>query len=175
LSQYFQENFTYSLDLDGRKSEPTPLEHFLHNSRKGTASSLPPQQCFLCVRQESRRAMRLAILYKNSVSSRTAFLVRARHAHAWTLVYVDGMWRNLDTTPASWTRAEEEAASFLEPLKDLLSYTLFNISVWRWTENKMGLRSTWDCFSFLPPFCIEETLFKKTEQKRPEKEERKRR
>jgi len=28
------------------------------------------------------------------------YIVRARHGHSWALVYVNGAWRDVDTTPA---------------------------------------------------------------------------
>src|SRR5439155_1389676 len=37
------------------------------------------------------------------------YVVRARHAHSWALVWADGAWRDLDTTPPLW--ADEEAAA----------------------------------------------------------------
>ncbi len=139
LSQYFQGNFTYSLYLDGRKSEATPLANFLLNSRKGPCEFFATATVLLL--RAARIPARYAVGYsvQEFSDSEDCFVVRARHAHAWTLVYVDGMWRDLDTTPASWATAEEEATSFLEPLKDLLSYALFKFSEWRWTEKKMRL------------------------------------
>ena len=47
------------------------------------------------------------------------FVVRARHAHAWARVHVDGTWQELDTTPSTWLAAESEEASPLQPLLDL--------------------------------------------------------
>ena len=29
-------------------------------------------------------------------------VVRERHAHAWVLAFVNGAWRDLDTTPSNW-------------------------------------------------------------------------
>ncbi|HJV10273.1 MAG TPA: transglutaminase-like domain-containing protein, partial [Burkholderiales bacterium] len=39
-----------------------------------------------------------------------AYVVRARHAHAWTRAFVDGRWIDIDTTPPSWFDAEERLA-----------------------------------------------------------------
>jgi len=139
LSKYFQGNFTYSLDLGGRKSDATPLEDFLLDSMKGHCEFFATATVLLlrAAGIPARYAVGYSVQEFNDLED--CFVVRARHAHAWTLVYIDGAWRNLDTTPASWITAEEETASFLEPLKDLLSYAFFKFKEWRWTEKKMGL------------------------------------
>jgi hypothetical protein len=62
------------------------------------------------------------------------YVVRSRHAHAWTLVYFDGAWHDLDTTPPSWTGTEEAAASSWQPMYDLWSWLVFRVSQWRWHE-----------------------------------------
>jgi len=59
------------------------------------------------------------------------FLVRQRHAHAWAEALVDGHWIEVDTTPLSWIFAEEEAASFWQPILDIANFVSFRFSVWR--------------------------------------------
>jgi transglutaminase-like putative cysteine protease len=58
-----------------------------------------------------------------------AYLVRARHAHAWTRAHVDGRWVDVDTTPPSWIEAEERRAPFWEGLADLARWAGF-----RWSQ-----------------------------------------
>ena len=58
-----------------------------------------------------------------------AYVVRARHAHAWTRVYVDGRWIDLDTTPPSWFEAEESLAPAWQGLADFLRWAGF-----RWSQ-----------------------------------------
>lgn len=67
-----------------------------------------------------------------------AFVVRQRHAHAWTLVYLNGSWQDFDTTPASWIAVEEEAASKWAGLPDLWSWFVYTLSKWRWSERSGG-------------------------------------
>ena len=64
------------------------------------------------------------------------FIVRTRHAHAWALVHVEGVWRDFDTTPSSWFSAEEKTTSPLKPVYDLWSFLTFKFSQWRWHEAK---------------------------------------
>jgi hypothetical protein len=58
-----------------------------------------------------------------------AWVVRTRHAHAWSRAWVDGRWVDLDTTPASWGIEEENEAPVWQGLADLLRYAGF-----RWSQ-----------------------------------------
>jgi len=58
-----------------------------------------------------------------------AYIVRARHAHAWARAYVDGKWIDVDNTPPSWALEEERQAPFWESAADLLRWAQFS-----WTQ-----------------------------------------
>jgi len=58
-----------------------------------------------------------------------AYVVRARHAHAWTRAHVAGQWLDLDTTPPSWFQAEESLGPAWEGFADLLRWAGF-----RWSQ-----------------------------------------
>jgi hypothetical protein len=58
-----------------------------------------------------------------------AWIVRQRHAHAWSRAFVDGRWRDVDATPAAWGSEEADAAPVWEGLADLLRYAGF-----RWSQ-----------------------------------------
>jgi hypothetical protein len=57
-----------------------------------------------------------------------AFIVRTRHAHAWTRAFVDGRWTDLDTTPAAWVAEEASEAPIWQGLMDLARYLGFQWS-----------------------------------------------
>jgi len=67
------------------------------------------------------------------------YIVRARHAHSWTLAYVNGAWRDVDTTPPVWADSEQSDSSFMEPVHDLWSFATFLFSRWRWSEDDSGI------------------------------------
>lgn len=139
LQNYLQEEYMYSLDLAGKKSGVTPLENFLLNSRKGHCEFFATATVLIL------RAMGIPARYAVGYSVHEFsdledfFVVRSRHAHAWAMVYIDGAWKNFDTTPISWVTAEEETASMFEPFTDFLSYTFYKFSRWRWSEREEGL------------------------------------
>ena len=58
-----------------------------------------------------------------------AYVVRARHAHAWTRAHVGGSWIDVDTTPPSWFEAEESLAPAWQGLADFLRWAGF-----RWSQ-----------------------------------------
>jgi transglutaminase-like putative cysteine protease len=58
-----------------------------------------------------------------------AWVIRTRHAHAWTRAWVDGRWRDLDATPPDWGPVEASDAPLWQGLADLLRYAGF-----RWTQ-----------------------------------------
>jgi hypothetical protein len=58
-----------------------------------------------------------------------AYVVRTRHAHAWTRAWTGDRWVDLDTTPASWGVEEAEEAPFWQGFADLLRYAGF-----RWSQ-----------------------------------------
>ena len=58
-----------------------------------------------------------------------AYVVRTRHAHAWTRAWVDGRWLDVDTTPAAWSVEEADEAPLWQGLADLFRYAGF-----RWSQ-----------------------------------------
>jgi hypothetical protein len=67
------------------------------------------------------------------------WIVRARHGHSWALAYVDGAWRDVDTTPSIWADAERDEGSMFESFRDLWSWGGFLFSRWRWSEGESGV------------------------------------
>jgi hypothetical protein len=59
-----------------------------------------------------------------------AWIVRARHAHAWTRAWVDGRWIDLDPTPPDWFGEESSRlAPLWETPLDLLRWAAY-----RWSQ-----------------------------------------
>jgi hypothetical protein len=60
------------------------------------------------------------------------------------LAYVDGQWRDFDTTPATWDQVEEKNASIFEPLSDWCSGLWFKFSAWRWLgKSRLSMYLMW--------------------------------
>ncbi|MFC1516915.1 transglutaminase family protein, partial [Thermodesulfobacteriota bacterium] len=81
------------------------------------------------------------------------FVVRSRHAHAWAQAFLDGIWQDIDNTPAAWNAYENDEASLWEPLSDIWSFCAFAFSKWRWGE-KTGGATKYMVWLFIPIVII---------------------
>ncbi|MDY6862214.1 MAG: transglutaminase domain-containing protein, partial [Thermodesulfobacteriota bacterium] len=68
--------------------------------------------------------------------NKNVFLVRGRHAHAWTLAHVDGKWQYFDTTPPNWGEIARQEDSVWEAFYDVWDQVIFLFYKWRWGERK---------------------------------------
>ena len=153
LAAFFQDEFAYSLKLRAAEKGKTSLATFLLSSRAGhceyfaTATVLLLRACGIPARYATGWSAHEFSRLEQQV------IVRSRHAHAWTLVYLNGAWHNLDTTSASWIELEDEAASELTVLQDIWSYLLFSISRWRWGAGQ-GFLDRWWWLLLIPLIII---------------------
>jgi hypothetical protein len=126
--------FTYSTFRE--KATPqgsTPLAEFLTTTKSGhceyfaTATALLLRTAGI----PARYATGFAALEYSDLEG--AWVVRARHAHAWTRAFVDGRWVDLDTTPPSWFAEEAKDAPLWQPVADLFRWLLY-----RWSQRGEG-------------------------------------
>lgn len=134
VARFFGDNFRYSTYLRAPAGEDSALADFLVRSRSGHCEYFATATVLLL--RAAGVPARYATGYSVQEWSRLerAYLVRARHAHSWTLAWVGGAWHDLDTTPVVWADAEQAAAPAWEPLADLWAWATFQFSRWRWGE-----------------------------------------
>jgi transglutaminase-like putative cysteine protease len=134
VSRFLAEGFRYSLYQE--RGGPRPLEDFLLRSRAGHCEHFATAAALLL--RAGGVPARYAAGYAVSEYSRweKAFVARARHAHAWTEVYLDGRWRDLDATPSTWLELEQRRASRWEGLRDSLSWASHRFARWRWSKSR---------------------------------------
>jgi len=152
LEDHFNRHFTYSLDLNP-KHDPTPLSHFLRESRSGhceyyaTAAVLIMRSLGIPARYAVGYSVHEPALLGDWV------LVRSRHAHAWALAFLDGRWMNVDATPAGWQALEDGDAPLWQGVTDLFDYLKFQYLRFKWldiTEEK----SRWVLWLIVPLVVI---------------------
>ena len=109
----------------GESARGRTISDFLLHERKGHCEYFATATVLL-LRQAGIPARYVGGFSAQEYSPReAAFVVRARHAHAWAIAYLDGKWVNIDTTPSRWAEFEGEAArSFLAPLLDRISWAV---------------------------------------------------
>ncbi|MDU9047503.1 MAG: transglutaminase-like domain-containing protein [Candidatus Electrothrix sp. Rat3] len=143
LADFFENEFNYSLKLRAAEQGRTSLATFLLTSRAGHCEYFATATVLIL------RAYGIPARYATGWSAHEPsklgeqIVVRARHAHAWTVVYMNGVWRNLDTTSSSWIEIEDAAASNMHFLQDLWSFMIFKFSQWRWGTEEGVLKKWW--------------------------------
>jgi transglutaminase-like putative cysteine protease len=119
VETFFRRHFTYSLVQRGRQPWMQPLNEFLLRRRSGHCEYFATATALL-LRQLGIPA-RYAVGYSVTEYSplERQYVARQRDAHAWVLAHVDGGWRVVDTTPATWREEEDAASRSLLPFRDV--------------------------------------------------------
>lgn len=136
VKSYFRQDFSYSLILSGGSKNTTALENFLLHSRSGHCEYFAASTILILRALGIPARYATGYLVHEFSDFENVFVVRQRHAHAWTLVYLNGAWRNFDTTPASWMVLEEKEARKWGGLPDLWSWCVYTLSKYRWSQRK---------------------------------------
>lgn len=128
VQSHFADNFQYATYGKRPAASRTALADFLLHSRAGHCEYFATATVLLL------RAAGVPARYATGFSAQefsrleNAYLVRERHAHAWAKAYVNGAWRDVDTTPPVWFIAEQEVVPIWAPLADFWSWTRFSIA-----------------------------------------------
>ncbi|HET7342701.1 MAG TPA: transglutaminase-like domain-containing protein [Methylomirabilota bacterium] len=136
LRAFFLGRFAYTRYLGGARPGRSALEDFLLRSRRGHCEYFATATVLLL--REAGIPARYAVGYAAHEWSRLErrWLVRASDAHAWALVWIDGAWVEVDTTPPDWVAAESGGGGSLKPLADAWEWVTFLFSRWRWSERQ---------------------------------------
>ncbi len=135
VRQYFAE-FKYSLYQDDPGPTSDPLSHFLLTRKAGhceyfaTATTLLLRQMGI----PARYVVGFAVQEYNEALG--MYIVRQRHAHAWTIAYVNDEWLVIDTTPSVWFEEENAHSSLFQPVLDFIGNYNFLFQLW-WNDQKL--------------------------------------
>ncbi len=153
VRRFFTRNFTYSLDLRAPRGEQTPLADFLLQSRRGHCEYFATSTVLLlrAAGIPARYATGFSVQEYSELEER--FVVRRRHAHSWALVWVNGAWRDVDTTPVEWAAVESAQAPWWQSAYDVGSWLAFLFAEWRWEETEEQDR-VWMLWMVLPLVVI---------------------
>lgn len=129
VEAYFERDFTYSTYRRPSVRESPVLADFLLRTHAGHCEYFATATALLlrAAGVPTRYATGFAVQEYSELED--AYVVRVRHAHSWVKAYVDGAWREVDTTPATWAELERDAASsWWSSLADLWSWARFRLS-----------------------------------------------
>jgi hypothetical protein len=136
ISAYFQNNFHYSLYLGKEADANLALRDFILKRKAGHCEYFAVASVLL-LRQAGIPA-RLANGYvvEEYDPKQDLYIVRRRHAHAWAIAYLNGVWQIVDSTPGQWLEMENQNASVWQPLSDWFSNQLLNFKRWRLKQDE---------------------------------------
>ena len=128
VSRFFNQEFTYSLDLAQPKTNSTPLSAFLLDHRSGHCEYFATAAALLL--RDLAIPTRYIVGYSVNEYSpwENQFVVRSRDSHAWTIVYINGTWQEFDPTPSAWIAIEDANSSKLVFIQDLFSLVQFKLA-----------------------------------------------
>ncbi len=144
VAEFFKQRFEYSTWLGDEPIQgpnTSAIGEFLLQRRKGHCEYFATATTLL-LRQAGIRA-RYAVGYAVQERRGDEFVVRGRHAHAWCLAFVDGLWREVDNTPSSWEAVEAGRASFWESVSDAWSRGWFAFCKWRFGQSQWRKYLLW--------------------------------
>jgi hypothetical protein len=130
IEDFFHSRFAYSLDLDNGRGSGRSLKQFLLEDRRGHCEYFATATVLLLRHAGVPARYATGFSVQEFSELEQQYVVRARHAHAWALAWLDGRWQALDTTPADWAQQEDASASPLRPVYDLLSWLYYRFAVW---------------------------------------------
>jgi len=128
VQSHFADNFQYATYAKRPAPSRTLLADFLLHSKAGHCEYFASATVLLL------RAAGVPARYATGFSAQefsrleNVYLVRERHAHAWAKAYVNGAWRDVDTTPPIWFVAEQDVVPWWAALADFWSWVRFKIA-----------------------------------------------
>jgi len=128
VKRFLADGFTYTTYQRGGRGSRSALADFLLRTKAGHCEYYATATTLLL------RAGGVPARYATGFSAQeysrleNAYVVRVRHAHAWTRAWVGGRWIEIDTTPATWLAAEAAEASWWAPASDLWSWLRFRLA-----------------------------------------------
>jgi len=139
VAAYFADNFTYRTwqPMGVLSTNETALSHFLLNTRAGHCEYFATATTLLL--RQLGMPTRYAVGYAVHEASGGGYVVRARDAHAWCLVWNPDKkkWDDFDTTPASWIAEEGRRASAFQWLQDAWGRLGFELAKIRWGQSNL--------------------------------------
>lgn len=151
IARFFGENFTYALyrgkTVVHRQTNST-LESFLLTDRRGHCEYFGTATTLLLRRAGIPARYVVGWAVPGAENGGEWSLIRQRHAHAWTIAYIEGAWREIDNTPPTWEDVEEARKSRWETFRDGWQKTLFE-----WNRLRYG-QASWRSWLLAPAIVI---------------------
>jgi transglutaminase-like putative cysteine protease len=137
IGDFFAQGFRYDLNLKKTPPEKTALSQFLTRDKAGHCEYFATATTLLLRLAQVPTRYATGYVAQEYSFWQSRYLVRRRHAHAWTLAYIDGQWQEIDNTPAEWYDRESARQShYWTAVKDLFSWVFYRFNRWQWREQQ---------------------------------------
>jgi len=143
LQAWLLREFRYSLRLEAPAPGQSALAEFLLHRRSGHCEYFASAAVLLLRRAGIPARYVVGWSLQEYSPLEEAYVVRARHAHAWALAWVDGAWREFDPTPPDWSALEAEQRPWWASMQDLLSRLAYLLVAGEEGENRYAQRLGW--------------------------------
>jgi len=155
VNRYFQQNFRYSLYGGRRYPGKDYLADFLFVSRQGHCEYFATSTVLL-LRTLGIPARYVVGYYIDEYSNLEGqYIGRSRDAHAWAVAYIDGHWQIMDTTPSIWAAFEDDHASGLQGLFDVIAWARYKFARWQSKDElTVSEKSEFQLFWLLIPLTL---------------------
>lgn len=141
IREFFLRDFAYALDpekIDPERDRRPTLAEFLLTDKAGHCEYFATTTTLLLRMAgiPARYAVGYAVQEKRNANE---FIVRDRHAHAWSLAWLDGRWQEIDNTPGEWFASDAANARAWERINDAFSHAWLAFNLWRAGDSQMRL------------------------------------
>ena len=125
LKKLLLREYAYSYPSENMQAKRNTLATFLKYSKKGHCEHFA-SAATLILRQAGISAKYVVGYVVTEWSElESGFIARDRHAHAWTVAYLNDTWVTLDFTPPLWEKEEARLTERARQFRDFLSYTFY--------------------------------------------------
>ncbi len=131
VERYFATSFEYTRWQRGAVAHKntSAVARFLRETRAGHCEYFATATALLL--RVAGIPARYAVGFSPGELRGEDWLARGRDAHAWCRAYIDGQWRDIDTTPGTWRQKEAAGAGWFEGVSDGFSQAWYRFALWR--------------------------------------------
>ncbi len=127
LKKFLHRKYAYNYPSDAVQTKQNTLATFLKYSKKGHCEHFATAAT-LMLRQAGIPSKYVVGYVVNEWSElESALIARDRHAHAWTVAYLNDTWVTLDFTPPIWEKEEARLTEYARQIRDFLSFIFYRL------------------------------------------------
>lgn len=143
IQAHFQQHFRYSLYLGTETNSDKALREFILHRKAGHCEYFAVASVFLLRQMGIPARLANGYVVEEYDARQGLYLVRQRHAHAWAIAYINGRWRDVDSTPAQWLALENAEQPWFSGVQDFFSNLSFHFDQWRLQQNQQQQTLYW--------------------------------